>query len=158
MLQLTGRLKGQQTGRGRWRWPQQQGDLGEIITGNRQLAVQVWTGAPQHLERHLMWASTSDPWSRKNKQISQVKWDKRTTFLTFPPPSRPLLVITASDTFSIQHPPQCLSGVQCSGSLHHISSDLSSSAPLVYHKSIWNKLMRPVDWTCKNAIYLLRLQ
>lgn len=43
MLQLTGRLKGQQPGRGRWRWTQQQGDLGEIITWHRQLTVKVWT-------------------------------------------------------------------------------------------------------------------
>lgn len=104
MLQLTGFLKGQQL----WRdgggehgdreiWEKSSRDTGSSL-------FRCEPRAPQHLKRHVM--STSDPRSLKNEQISKSSEISLPHFSPFLPPSRPLFVITASDTLLIQHPPR----------------------------------------------------
>lgn len=80
MLQLTGCLKEQQLWRGRWRWAQRQGDLGEIITWLRQLTVQVWTASTPAPE-------TSPDVSVYIRCKKPKEWAR--TFLTFSPPISP---------------------------------------------------------------------
>lgn len=58
---------------------------------------------------------------------SHEQSDAKIPFLTFPTPILPSFChrcLFSSDTFLIQHPPSVSLGVQCCGSLPHISSDL----------------------------------